>query len=209
MAGALLKLAIPLVDSYGFTRDALSRSVLALPTPHPEPLSDTAVSALFGSGDDARRTLLGAWLRDARAGMRAAPSPRTQDVLRTRLARNERVLRYLPEVRIRAARLSLFRRAVGGSRARLRHVAEVADEACHLTGDTSVGPAWYARRASLAAIYAAAELHQLASPSTAYDFLDSLLGTSSSLEASLGEADLFASYIGRSWAGIIKSRGVF
>ena len=54
----LLKLALPLVRTHGFTREALSRSVLALPKPHPEPLRDTAVSALFGEGDDARRTLI-------------------------------------------------------------------------------------------------------------------------------------------------------
>lgn len=87
---------------------------------------------------------------------------------------------------------------------------------------------WYARRASLATIYGAAgtacssmflegdspkicdiELHQLASPETAYGFLGQLLETSSALKKSLDEVGLFASYVGNSWAGIIRSRSIF
>ena len=55
---------------HGFTRETLARSVLHLPltetrtNTHVEPLSDTAVSALFGEGDEARRTLINAWLQD-------------------------------------------------------------------------------------------------------------------------------------------------
>jgi ubiquinone biosynthesis protein COQ9 len=68
---------------------------------------------------------------------------------------------------------------------------------------------WYARRASLAAIYAAAELHQIASPNTAHAFLASLLDTSSSVKRSVDDVGLFASYVTRSWAGIIRSAGIF
>ncbi len=66
----MLKHALPLVKVHGFTRETLARSVLHLsPTEtrtntHVEPLSDTAVSALFGEGDEARRTLINAWLQD-------------------------------------------------------------------------------------------------------------------------------------------------
>jgi ubiquinone biosynthesis protein COQ9 len=66
----LLKYALPLVKVHGFTRETLARSVLHLPltetrtNTHVEPLSDTAVSALFGEGDEARRTLISAWLQD-------------------------------------------------------------------------------------------------------------------------------------------------
>lgn len=78
--------------------------MLSLPQPHPEPLRDTAVSALFGDGDDARRTLIKAWLAEGRVHMRmsaAASNARTiQDVLISRLRYNEPVLGLLPEVRI-------------------------------------------------------------------------------------------------------------
>ena len=120
----LLKLALPLVRTHGFTREALSRSVLSLPADevHTEPLSDTAISALFGHGDDARRTLIKAWLGDGLRHMGSIPgversatpllaldseTSRTgtetkatvRDVLRARLEYNEPALPYLPEVR--------------------------------------------------------------------------------------------------------------
>ena len=46
------------------------------------------------------------------------------------------------------------------------------------------------------------ELHQLTSPRSAPDFLESLLTTAD-------ETELFSRYIMKSWAGIIKSSGVF
>lgn len=116
----LLKLALPLVRTHGFTREALSRSVLALPAGevHTEPLSDTAVSALFGNGDAARRTLIDAWMKDGLQHMALVPGVERhaqssisldsatatgkkasiRDVLRARLEYNEPVLPHLPEV---------------------------------------------------------------------------------------------------------------
>lgn len=96
----LLKLALPLVQSHGFTRQALSLSVLSLPSgSHQAPLNDTAVSDLFGDGDDARRTLITAWLDEARTTMATATTAKTiGGILDARLKANEPVLQYLPEV---------------------------------------------------------------------------------------------------------------
>jgi ubiquinone biosynthesis protein COQ9 len=94
----LLRLTLPLVRTHSFTREALSRSVLSLPKPHTQPLNETAVTALFGSGDDARRTLMHAWLEQGRAEMKNAPSTSLKDILRHRLRYNEPVLHLLPEV---------------------------------------------------------------------------------------------------------------
>lgn len=75
----LLKHALPLVKVYGFTREALARSVLQLPPTetgaktHTEPLSDTAISALFGEGDEARRTLICEWLQEGLRYMGSIP----------------------------------------------------------------------------------------------------------------------------------------
>lgn len=85
---------------------------------------------------------------------------------------------------------------------------------------------WYIKRATLAAVYAAAgqphcppssnivllkvvlkELHQFASPTTADDFLDGLLQSASELQVSASDTTEFARYIGRSWASIIRSLG--
>ena len=87
-----------MVQTYGFTRAALSHSVFRLPKPHPEQLSESAVTALFGHGDDARKTLINAWLDDARNQMRAAPEPTIKAALKRRLRQNEPVLQFLPEV---------------------------------------------------------------------------------------------------------------
>jgi len=94
----LLKLATTLVRHHGFTRTALARSVLALPEPHAEPLSDSAVTALFGQGDAARRTLIDAWLDEGRAHMRAVPVDGVKRALLARLEYNVPALSHLPEV---------------------------------------------------------------------------------------------------------------
>jgi hypothetical protein len=94
----LLKLALPLVQHHGFTRTALARSVLDLPEPHAEPLSDSAVTMLFGDGDTARRTLISAWFNEGRAHMRSAPVDGIKGALLARLEYNAPVLGHLPEV---------------------------------------------------------------------------------------------------------------
>ncbi|KAI0685973.1 hypothetical protein BC835DRAFT_1513650 [Cytidiella melzeri] len=202
----LLRLALPLVRTHGFTREALSRSVLSLPNPHPQPLPDTAVSALFGQGDDARRTLIEAWLSEGRVNMRSAPSTSLKDVLSQRLRHNEPVLGILPEAFATLATPLGFH--LLDPNPALKHAASVAEEACAITQDTSIGPSWYARRASLAAIYTAAELHQFKSPETAYDFLVDVLQGSSKIDNAISDVGQFAEYVGRSWAGIIRSRGI-
>ncbi|KAI0789853.1 hypothetical protein C8Q75DRAFT_806515 [Abortiporus biennis] len=202
----LLQVAVPLVQSHGFTRQALANSALHLPTPHAEPLSETAVSSLFGEGDVARRTLIEAWLDNARNEMRSSASNNIKDILTTRLQQNEPVLRLLPEAfAVLASSNSL---PVLDPRPALSHVAKVADDACRLSGAVETGTSWYTRRASLAAVYTAAELHQLTSPETAYSFLEDLLQKSETLGRSFDEVQLFASYVGNSWAGILRSRGI-
>ena len=98
------------METYGFSREALARSVLCLGTnadkspterTHAEPLNDTAVSALFGIGDEARRTLVEGWLEEGLRSMvnrRSAESVSVRDALRARLEYNEPVLGHLPEV---------------------------------------------------------------------------------------------------------------
>ncbi|KAG6862480.1 hypothetical protein C0995_000026 [Termitomyces sp. Mi166 len=176
--------------THGFTREALARSVLDLPPPeaHSQPLSDSAVSALFGSGDLARKTLIRAWLDDGIRHIQSQPTGLTlRGVLRARLEYNEPVLQHLPEA------FALLASPTYGvplldPRPAIEHAFKIADEACHVTGDASLQLAWYARRGSLAAIYTASELHQLTSPKTAYDFLDSLLNGSSVVKSSLNES---------------------
>ncbi|KAG7451298.1 uncharacterized protein BT62DRAFT_984469 [Guyanagaster necrorhizus] len=205
----LLQLATNLVNTHGFTRKALAESVLSLPPgqAHPEPLSDTAVSALFGIGDDARRTLIHAWLDQGVRHMGTVPSPTLKSVLHARLRYNEPMLQHLPEA------FALLASPNSGVSLLdpipiLKHSSRIADESCYISGDTSVQFSWYVRRASIAGIYGASELHQLTSPSTAYSFLDNLFDTANNFGTSLEELGLFSSYVFKSWKGIFKSKGI-
>ncbi|KAJ3778126.1 hypothetical protein FB446DRAFT_715048 [Lentinula raphanica] len=212
----LLKIATSLVRTHGFTREALSRSVLELELPasnsaHSSPLSDSAVSSLFGKGDYARKTLIEAWLNEGLAQMASSdPSPTRSlgSVLHTRLTYNEPVLPYLPGAFALLATPEDGFPLAFDPRPALKHAAKIADEAACISGDTSSQLSWYTRRASLATIYSAAELHQLTSPETAHAFLDSLLAGTCTLEKSVGEVQLFASYVVKSWKGMIQSRGI-
>lgn len=92
---------------------------------------------------------------------------------------------------------------------------------------------WYAQRATLAAVYAAAgtcsvprirssvsgsantifffhdvELHQLNSPHSAEAFLDSLLASRGRVGAAFADSVQYASFAGRSAVGIFRSWGV-
>ncbi|KAF9004620.1 hypothetical protein BDQ17DRAFT_1390141 [Cyathus striatus] len=204
----LLKLALPLVRTHGFTREALARSALSLPQSHHEPLSDTAVSALFGNGDEARRALINAWLDEGLKQMSISqPKSSLREVLRKRLEYNEPVLQHLSEAFALLASPKNGLPPLDPTPA-LKHAARVADEACYAIEDKSVQLAWYRRRASVAAVYTAAELHQLASPATASAFLDSLLETSATVDSSIDNIGQFSNYVFKSWRGIIKSSGI-
>ncbi|KAK0500259.1 hypothetical protein EDD18DRAFT_821102 [Armillaria luteobubalina] len=205
----LLQLATSLVKTHGFTRAALAESVRILPPgqAHPVPLSDTAVSSLFGNGDDARRTLIHAWLDQGIRHMETVSSPTLKSVLHARLQYNEPVLQHLPEAFALLASPSSGVPLLDPIPA-LKHTSRIADESCYLTGDTSVQLSWYARRASIAGIYGASELHQFTSPTTAYSFLDNLFDTSNSFRTSIEELGLFSSYVSKGWKGIIKSKGI-
>lgn len=161
-----MQLALPLVKTHGFTREALSNSVLHLPTPHAQPLSETATSALFGNGDDARRTLIHAWLDDARQKMHTEPnsSASMKTILGTRLAQNVPVLHHLPEACISfssfyhcfnlsstdfQAYALLLTDSSGipplNPEPLLQHAAKIADEACSVAGEMSPGVSLYLR----------------------------------------------------------------
>ncbi|EIM91476.1 uncharacterized protein STEHIDRAFT_91612 [Stereum hirsutum FP-91666 SS1] len=207
----LLQAAIPLVREHGFTRQALANSVLHLQAEsRSEPLPDTAVTTLFGEGDNARRTLIDAWLEKGRIQMKSSATSLTPDlkeVLRSRLGYNEPVLSLLPEA------FALLASPQNGLppldvRPALRHATSVANDACIAIRDESLGPSWYTQRATLATIYTAAELHQLTSPGTAHAFLDSIFDTAASLRTAASEAELYSQYVVKSWAALVRSSGV-
>ncbi|KAJ3566086.1 hypothetical protein NP233_g7222 [Leucocoprinus birnbaumii] len=221
----LLKLALPLVRTHGFTRDALAFSVLELPPPETlsSPLSDAAISSLFGPGSKAEHTLINFFFDEGLEHMRyraqawsgsTGRSPTIKELLEERLKYNEPVLGHLSDAfaslasaSASVAQLGPFQIPPVDPLPGLKHAFRIADEACYLSGDASTELSWYARRASLAAIYTAAELHQITSPHTTDRFLESLLDSSSRAKNSFDEVALFSSYLFKSCKGIIKSLG--
>ncbi|KZO93176.1 hypothetical protein CALVIDRAFT_540163 [Calocera viscosa TUFC12733] len=217
---ALLRQAFTHVPSHGFTRRALALSA-------PEELSDSAVTALFGRGEEAEKTLFQAWLDEGRQDMRGALSEDAKGgekeklyaLLARRLRYNEPALKHLPDAFALLSSPSFasslpipltlprFRLLPG-----LKHVSSVADEACWLlapsSGSQSTTPTYYLDRTRVAAVYAAAELHQLSAPGRSERFLRDLLEGTGALPQVVGEMGMFAEYVGRSWAGIIRSRGM-
>lgn len=106
MRDVLLREAVLLVREHGFTRKTLSLASLGIqdnPGTTNSPLSEMAVTALFGRGDDARRTLIDAWLDEGLVDMRKGEGKNNvhtvRDALRRRLVWNEPVLELLPEVK--------------------------------------------------------------------------------------------------------------
>lgn len=127
-AQQLLKLALPLVRTHGFTRAALIEASVRLPSTSAsklanqseqqreqigrQPLNGSALDALFGSGDGARRALVQVWLEEGVRDMEnaninvnrkeetGAAKIGVADALKRRLRWNVPVLGYLPEVRL-------------------------------------------------------------------------------------------------------------
>ncbi|GJJ08251.1 hypothetical protein Clacol_002461 [Clathrus columnatus] len=215
MRDAILRQAISLIKEHGFTRKTLSLAPLKLSNnPTDSPLSETAITALFGRGDDARRTLINAWLDEGLVSMRNGERGEKEDytsirsTLRRRLSWNEPILELLPEAfaLLTASGSDLF--PIMHITPAMSHVGRVAHEACRLSGDTSVGTDWYTTRASLALVYGASELHQLTSPRTAFQFLDTLLESRSHTHQVFSDTAQFGDYVFRSMRSIAKSRGL-
>lgn len=128
----LLNRCLPLIPQHGFTRktialasascvldahadpdlnvaeDARGKEQSSRRSNGAAPLSETAISALFGAGDEACRTLIKAWLSEGVNEMRypwktslgdtSNAPPTIADVLQKRLEWNRPVLNHLPEV---------------------------------------------------------------------------------------------------------------
>lgn len=151
----LLKIALPLVRKHGFTRDALALSVLHLPPPetHSSPLSDAAVSSLFGQGSKAEHSLINYFFDEGMERMRSKAqavaesqerTPSVKELLEERLKYNEPVLGHLSDAFALLASSSASITELGPIQVppvdplpALKHALRIADEACYLSGDTS------------------------------------------------------------------------
>jgi ubiquinone biosynthesis protein COQ9 len=149
----LLRAAVGLVGVHGFTRNALALSVTQLPPPHTHaaPLSDAAISALFGAGAKAEHSLINFFFDDGIQKMKARAQalstsegrpPTIKEMLEERLQFNEPVLEHLSSAFASLAsgpspKLGPFQAPMLDPFPGLKHALRIADEACYLSGDTS------------------------------------------------------------------------
>jgi ubiquinone biosynthesis protein COQ9 len=177
---ALLQRACTLIPTHGFTRQTLSLagalssssqapSGSTLPGNNEGPssvLSEASITALFGPGDDACRTLIRAWMDDATARSIPQPPPTAivptssltlKTLLASRLRENALVLSRLPEAfaLLAAPDVMVAGRTVPAlplldPRPGLSHAWNVAHRACLASGLGPTGTEWYTRRAAVA-----------------------------------------------------------
>jgi len=94
----------------------------------------------------------------------------------------------------------------------LRELSLLSDEMWFLAGDTSVDSSWYTKRASLAGIYAAAEVYQTTDRSTEFRdterFLDRRLEESRVVGGAVGSTIEWAGFQGGALVNLLRSKGV-
>ncbi|KAG8834031.1 hypothetical protein FRC17_009669 [Serendipita sp. 399] len=225
LRSVILKNAVKLVPSHGFTRAGLAQATLNVSKGDPFP--DRTLDILFGPGEEARKTLIRAWLDEGINAMGphdGEVNMTVRDALHQRLEWNTPVIDKLPEAYALLATPSGLVPPLG-IKDIVEHPAKVAHRACRVTNDRASGTSWYAQRAALATIYAAAglcskrrttqfangllsELHQLTSPATAPRFLDGLLEANQKFSGVASDILTFGDYVGRSWLAIARSKGL-
>ncbi|KAK7752114.1 Ubiquinone biosynthesis protein coq9, mitochondrial [Diatrype stigma] len=93
----------------------------------------------------------------------------------------------------------------------LRELALLADEICHLAGDASVDPSWYAKRASLSAVYVASELFMTNDRSAGHaetrDFLRRRLEEASRAAGALGSVAQWVGFTASAGVNLLRSKG--
>ena len=96
--------------------------------------------------------------------------------------------------------------------ASLRELSALADEIWFLAGDVAVDSSWYTKRASLAGVYAAAELYQTTDRSTEFRdtemFLDRRLEEVRTVGGAVGNTMEWAGFQGGAFVNLMRSKGV-
>lgn len=94
----------------------------------------------------------------------------------------------------------------------LAELARLADEIWFLAGDTSVDTSWYTKRATLAAVYSAAEVYmtQDSSPniSETEKFVDGRLEDLRVVGGAAGDIAEWVGFTGHAVVNVLRSKGV-
>ncbi|KAI0024092.1 ubiquinone biosynthesis protein COQ9 [Xylariomycetidae sp. FL0641] len=96
--------------------------------------------------------------------------------------------------------------------ASLHELALLADEIVFLSGDNAADPTWYARRASVASAYAAAELFMSADGSAGFgatrEFLDRRLDESTKLGNAVSSVGQWIGFTASAGVNVLRSKGM-
>ena len=96
--------------------------------------------------------------------------------------------------------------------ASVKELAMLADEIWYLAGDVAVDPTWYTKRASLSAIYAAAELFMTNDKSLEFretrDFLRRRLAEASEIGDVTRSVREWVSFTASAGVNVLRSKGV-
>ncbi|KAJ9648913.1 Ubiquinone biosynthesis protein coq9, mitochondrial [Coniosporium apollinis] len=96
--------------------------------------------------------------------------------------------------------------------ASIAELARLADEIWFLAGDTSVDTSWYTKRASLSAVYSAAEVFMTQDQSSDFKdterFLDSRLEDLRAVGTTVGSVGEWVDFTGHSFVNLLRSKGV-
>lgn len=96
--------------------------------------------------------------------------------------------------------------------ASLKELAALSDEIWFLAGDTAVDASWYTKRASLAGVYAAAEIFQTTDQSTEYrdteEFLDRRLEEVRTVGGAVSGTVEWMGFQGGAMVNLLRSKGV-
>ena len=96
--------------------------------------------------------------------------------------------------------------------ASVKELAKLADEIWFLSGDVAVDPTWYTKRASLSAIYAAAELFMTNDRSPEFnetrEFLRRRLGEASEIGDATRSVREWVSFTASAGINVLRSKGV-
>lgn len=96
--------------------------------------------------------------------------------------------------------------------ASFKELAKLVDEIWFLSGDTSVDPSWYTKRASLSMIYASSELFMTNDKSPGFrdtrDFLQRRLREVQELGGVLGSLGQWVGFTASAGVNVLRSKGL-
>ncbi|KAL2268153.1 hypothetical protein VTJ83DRAFT_2999 [Remersonia thermophila] len=207
---ALLSAAYKRVPEHGFTQEALALGArdAGLLEISPAVFPGDGVFALIRWHLYTQRTALADTVDEVAAGTPAGPAGVAERVERLtweRLRANEAIVGRWQEALAIMAQPSHIPASLG-------ELAQLADDILYLAGDVSVDPSWYTKRASLSAIYAAAELFQTTDTSPGFRetraFLQRRLAEAAQAGAAVRSVGQWAGFTAGAVVNVLRSKGL-